>query len=177
MKFAKVALLVGMGFVGMNAANAADQGNGSVTFTGSIIDAPCSITPQTADQTVPLGQVSAAALANGGTSTPVPFTIDLENCTLDKTGGDTVSVTFDGTADATDATMLGLAGTASGAGIVIGDAGSQQIDLGVPSAASGLVEGANSLQFSAWLKGEAGASATVTPGDFQSVANFTLAYN
>ncbi len=38
------------------AANAADQGKGKVTFTGSIIEAPCSITSEAADQVVELGQ-------------------------------------------------------------------------------------------------------------------------
>lgn len=52
-------------------ANAADQGHGKVTFTGSIIDAPCSISPDSIDQTVSLGQISNAALANSGTSTPM----------------------------------------------------------------------------------------------------------
>jgi type 1 fimbria pilin len=176
MKFAKLALLVGMGLVGMNAANAADQGSGTVTFTGSIIDAPCSITPTTADQTVDLGQVSSAALADGGTSTPQNFQINLENCQVSATTPAAVTVTFSGTADSTDPTMLGLAGTASGAGIVIADQSTQPIDLGTPSNATDLLEGDNTLQFAAWLKGESGASATVTPGDFQSVANFTLAY-
>ncbi|MHA3276947.1 fimbrial protein, partial [Yersinia pseudotuberculosis] len=37
------------------AANAADQGKGKVTFTGSIIEAPCSITSEAADQVVELG--------------------------------------------------------------------------------------------------------------------------
>lgn len=176
MKFAKVALLVGMGLVGMNAANAADQGSGTVTFTGSIIDAPCSITPDTADQTVDLGQVSSAALLKGGTSTPQNFQINLENCQVTASTPSAVSVTFSGTADANDASMLGLSGTASGAGIVIADQSSQQIDLGTASSATDLLAGDNTLQFSAWLKGETGASVTVTPGDFQSVANFTLAY-
>ena len=43
-------------------ANAADQGHGKVTFTGSIIDAPCSISPDSIDQTVSLGQISNACL-------------------------------------------------------------------------------------------------------------------
>lgn len=42
-------------------ANAADQGHGTVTFTGSIIDAPCSIAPESIDQTVNLGQISNVA--------------------------------------------------------------------------------------------------------------------
>ncbi|HCB2860385.1 fimbrial protein [Klebsiella aerogenes] len=173
MKFAKIALIAAMGLAGISAAHAADQGHGTVTFTGSIIDAPCSISPDSIDQTVPLGQVSDSALANQGTSTPVPFQIKLEGCVLDE--NNSVSATFAGMADSTDDSMLGLSGTAQGAGIVIADQSGQQLDLGTASNAQTLLEGDNSLQFSAYLKGDAG-SATVVPGDFQSVANFSLAY-
>ncbi|HEJ0318545.1 TPA: fimbrial protein, partial [Klebsiella aerogenes] len=75
-----------------------------------------------------------------------------------------------------DATMLGMSGTAQGAGIVIADQSGQKLDLGTKSAAQTLQEGDNTLQFSAYLKGDAGSTTTVVPGDFQSVANFSLAY-
>lgn len=54
MKLNKTILAAGLvlGFASM--ANAADQGHGTVTFTGSIIDAPCSIAPESIDQTVNL---------------------------------------------------------------------------------------------------------------------------
>ncbi|TFZ52679.1 type 1 fimbrial protein [Serratia proteamaculans] len=172
MKLAKLALIVGLGMVGINAANAADAGHGTVTFKGSIISAPCSITPDTVDQTVNLGQVSDAALANYGTSTSVPFQISLENCTLTDTSA--VTVTFTGQADATDATMLGLNGSAQGAGIVIADQSNSVITLGQATAPQTLQDGNNTLAFNAYLKGNSAAAAT--PGDFQSVANFTLAY-
>ncbi|PVF11448.1 fimbria A protein, partial [Yersinia pestis] len=59
------------------AANAADQGKGKVTFTGSIIEAPCSITSEAADQVVELGQISTTSLANMGSSEPRSFSIGL----------------------------------------------------------------------------------------------------
>ncbi|WP_329503102.1 fimbrial protein [Klebsiella aerogenes] len=173
MKFAKIALIAAMGLAGISAAHAADQGHGTVTFVGSIIDAPCSISPDSIDQTVKLGQVSDSALANQGTSTPAPFQIKLEGCVLDESNS--VTATFTGMADSTDNTMLGLSGTAQGAGIVITDQSGQKLDLGTASNAQTLQEGNNNLQFAAYLKGDAGSS-TVVPGDFQSVANFSLSY-
>ena len=157
-------------------AHAADQGNGTVTFTGSIVDAPCSIkSGEDGDaQTVKLGQVSAAALKNQGMSTSVPFKITLENCTLD-TEGDQVQVTFTGTPDGNDDTMLGLNGQASGAGIVISDQSGNALDLGDASELTNLQDGHNDLMFHAYLKGD-GASTTIIPGEFTSVANFSLAY-
>lgn len=175
MKLAKVALVIAMGLAGISAANAATQGqgNGTVTFHGYIIDAPCSISGQTIDQTVEMGQVASAQLENQGSSTPVPFQIDLQDCAVD---AGTVQVTFNGVANAADPTMLGLNGDAAGAGIVITDGSGSQLDLGNASAGQKLNEGDNTLQFTAYLKGES-ASATITPGEFNSVANFALAYN
>ncbi|MDI7374327.1 type 1 fimbrial protein, partial [Cronobacter sakazakii] len=46
---------------------------------------------------------------------------------------------------------------------------------GEASAAHQLQEGNNTLLFSAYLQGD-GASATIVPGDFTAVADFTLAY-
>lgn len=175
MKFAKIALVAAMAMSGMTAAHAADQGSGTVTFHGSIIDAPCSIVSGDDNQDVDLGQVSSTTLENGGTSSPVPFQIGLENCDVTDTTMDEVTVTFTGMADAQDDTMLGITGAAAGAGIVIADqTGAGQVDLGIPSGIQKLQTGDNTLEFSAYLKGD-GASAIV-PGDFTSVANFTLAY-
>lgn len=44
-------------------AHAAGAGAGTVTFKGAIIEAACSIDPESVDQTVGLGQVAKSALA------------------------------------------------------------------------------------------------------------------
>lgn len=157
---------------GANAAS--DQGSGTVTFTGSIIDAPCSITPDTVDQTVNLGEVSKAALeATNGTSTPQNFEIKLQQC--DTTTLKTVSATFTGAAATGNPDNLGITGTASGASIVLTDGAGTPVKLGSATAAQTLADGDNILNFSAYLEAD-GASATVVPGDFSSVASFTLSY-
>ncbi|WP_024547667.1 fimbrial protein [Siccibacter turicensis] len=171
------AIILTMGMVAAG-ANAADQGHGKVTFTGSIIDAPCSITPESADQTVALGQVAAHTLKDGGTSAPKSFTIDLENCEFGtdddgNTIGNSVSVTFSGTASTLDAKLLGLTGEAAGAGIAIEDESGKVVDLGTPSSLYKLTGTNPSLGFTAYLKG---ISDTITTGDFESVANFTMDY-
>ncbi|HIE0647018.1 TPA: fimbrial protein [Serratia marcescens] len=157
------------------AANAADtdQGSGSVTFVGSIIDAPCSIAPESSNQTVNLGQVSNVLLANAGSSTPRNFTIDLEKC--DTATKKNVSITFGGSKDAVNDKLLGITGTAKGAGVVLTDGSGSRLELGTPSASRGLLSGENKLVFSAYLQGNS-ATGDVTPGEFTSVANFTLAY-
>ena len=155
-------------------ANAKDQGHGTVTFTGSIIDAPCSITPESSEQTVDLGQVSNMALENGGKSIPQTFSIHLEQCDISGTDK-TVTTTFTGTASAVDSKMLGIEGTAKGASVGISTTTGTLIELGKPSPAYTFLAGPNELRFAAYLQGD-GASATIVPGTFQAVANFALTY-
>jgi len=180
MKLNKIMMAAVIAFGTSSIAHAAvkDQGHGTVTFTGSIIDAPCSITPETSDQTVDLGQVSNVALKDGGKSTARNFSIDLENCELitDKEGkNNTVTVTFTGAESAEGNGRLGITGTAQGASIAIADGAGSAIELGKATKAQTLQNGNNTLLFSAYLQGD-NASAGVVPGDFQAVADFTLAY-
>lgn len=179
MKLNKIMMAAVLAFGVTSVAHAADQGHGTVTFKGSIIDAPCSITPETVDQTVNLGQVSNIALKNGGQSTPKNFVIKLENCELtekDPGKNNAVSIKFTGATSVEDNTLLGITGTAKGAGIAITDGSGKLIELGKATSAQTLQNGNNTLNFSAYLQGNKASNATITPGDFQSVADFTLAY-
>lgn len=155
---------------------ATNQGSGKVTFFGEIIDAPCSLSPDSVDQEVNMGQVSNRLLANQGKTASQPFEIKLIDC--DNTTKKTVKVAFTGQKDANNASLLGLSGTASGAGIQIVDGSGQNVSLdGVESNALTLLNGAaeNTLRYSAYLQGSK-TGTTVVPGDFTAVANFTLAY-
>lgn len=175
MKLNKLAsvLLLTMGMA-TTAVHAANEGNGKITFYGSIIDAACSIYPGDDDQRIPLGQVSASALANEGTSTPVPFTIRLDNCDVSsENAAKTVSVTFTGATDADNNKLLGIVGTASGAGVQITDTANKAIELGKPSELFTLNDGLNALDFYAHLQG---SSKEIVTGEFESIANFALAY-
>ncbi|HHQ6577285.1 TPA: fimbrial protein [Serratia fonticola] len=172
MKLNKIMMATVVAFGISSAANAANQGSGTVKFEGSIIDAPCSISADTMNQTVSLGQISKVALANGGQSTPVSFDITLENC--DISTKQSVQTTFNGAASANNADLLGIAGTAQGAGVAISQGG-MPVKLNTPTSAQNLNDGTNTLQFAAYLKGET-ATAVITPGDFYAVANFALAY-
>lgn len=179
MKINKLTLALGMAAALVaGAANAAtDEGHGTVTFKGSIIDAPCSITADSVDQTVKLGEVAQHALASGGTSTPSDFSINLALCdAASATGG--VTITFTGNADTSnpDNLAFGAGSSAKGASIVIADATGKQIPLGTASDAVDIYDGDNNLNFQAYLQGSSASGATVTPGSFTSVANFTLAY-
>jgi type 1 fimbria pilin len=189
MKLSKVALAMGLGMVLVGGfANAAPsgttppaasgtvtggQGHGTVHFKGEIIDAPCSISPETADQTVDLGQISNSALKDGGTSTPVPFEIKLQNC--DITTYKTVKATWSGTPDSNMNTAWGITGTASGAAIILRDASEKEILLGQETSPTTLTADDTTIAMSAFLKGD-GATSGVVPGAFTGVADFVLSY-
>jgi len=151
---------------------AVDQGHGTVTFKGAIIEAPCSIAADSVEQTVQLGQVSTAALKGGGTSSPRAFDIKLEGC--DTTTKKLVSAAFAGTAK--DGNLALMGGTASGATIVIQD--STGADVKINGADAGktvpIHPGVSLIHFSAHLKGD--STGTIKTGEFTSVSTFSLSY-
>jgi len=176
MNIKTIALFVGATLVA-GSAFAADQGHGKVSFKGSIIDAPCSISPNSIDQTVELGQISNVALVDGGKSNPRTFDILLENCDITGvTSG--VSLTFSGAAASFDNTKktLGIVGTGAGAGVQITNGSGNVMTLGTATPVQQILDGNNTLRFSAYLKGNGGKLDTITVGEFSSVADFTLTY-
>ena len=182
MQLNKIMMAAVVAFGLSSTAFAADQGHGKVTFTGAIIDAPCSITPESIDQTVELGQISKVALLNGGQSTPRNFSIDLENCTFDADDEgnllkNKVAITFTGMESQAGNGLLGITGTAKGASVAITDGSGSVITLGEPTKEQSLQAGNNTLSFAAYLQGETASGTVITEGDFQAVADFTLAYN
>ncbi|HCS09089.1 MAG TPA: fimbria A protein, partial [Pseudomonas sp.] len=90
-------------------AHAAGAGSGTVTFEGAIIEAACSIKPESVDQTVSLGQVARSQLADGGYADPEPFYIKLVGC--DTSTLKTVTTTFTGAESAAVPGALGIVGT------------------------------------------------------------------
>ncbi|KVV06078.1 MULTISPECIES: fimbrial protein [Pseudomonas] len=168
-------------------AMAENQGNGVITFKGSIINAPCSIAQDSQFQTVEMAQVANVALRDGGQSRPTPFRIELLGCELGVLKSATA--TFTGS-PAANTDLLALRGTARGASLAIADQNGTLIPLGSESPAQTLSNGDTFLAFSAYLQGDRapgtpgvgdepgtpGAAAEITPGDFETFANFTLAY-
>jgi P pilus assembly protein, pilin FimA len=170
-----LAAVIALGSVSM--AHAGDQGHGKVTFTGSIIDAPCSIAPDSIEQTVDLGQISNVALKDGGMSKPKNFDIKLEGCSFGTPAAkNKVAVTFTGIESVGGNGLLGITGGAKGASVAITDGTGKVIELGKPTKEHVLQDGNNTLNFAAYMQGD-GTTATIVEGDFQAVTDFTLAYN
>lgn len=164
-------MVMGVVFPAVNEVNGEA---GKVTFTGTIVDAPCSLTSDSSQQEVKLGHITQNELKDQGSSKPRPFGIQLENCDITAVGK-VVSITFDGSAagSGTTANLLGIPGV-RGAGIAITDANGNRIALGQKTSLLKLVQGDNRLYFSAYLQGL--ASAAVVPGEFSSIADFVIDY-
>lgn len=173
----------------LSLAGIASQGvfaaDGTVNFTGDIVDAPCSIAPSSQAMTVSLGKVSrnafdgaiAGTASIGKKSIPAKFKIDLTGCGATAKGA---TVTFSGTADSDNATLLRVANagqvgvsSASGVGIEIDDSAGTPISLGAASAQYVLGLGDNALNFQAAY---VATKSIVTTGPANSVAQFTIAY-
>lgn len=170
-------------------ASAADEGHGTVTFSGMVITAPCSIAPGDDQLDVPLGEVADTALNGGKYSLPTDFTIHLQDCTLtakNEDGGTTilhskVNVTFtSANVDKTDSSLMantfeGNYGGATGVGVRILDSGSSAIKLGEPYTIT--FPDTNSYQELNFKARMESLAKNATEGNVSSQANYVLTYN
>ena len=186
-KLAATASLV----MGMATSVWAGSNTAKVTFTGNIVDSPCSITLDTEDQTVKMGNSIGNGTLSGGKTTlnnDRTFQIDQEGCTwATETNMNVVFSTGAGTTAATGATNnLSLmktdgTGAISNVSLALGDSAKNNIKLGdtytQPIAdldGDSILDEKQSLKFTAWLVGA--ATGTVGTGEFSSAANVTISY-
>lgn len=181
-KMAAVAALV-MGTV--NFANAAGSNTGTVTFTGTIEDSPCSIVVGDEHQTVNLGHIGTGSLLGGKSSSMVDFKIGLENCSFDtETSMNTIfsATGNESTANAGNLALMRIGGgEMAGSSLIIGNYKGTQIKLGdtysedLVKDVAGNATADQVLNFKAWVKGDDAAS-SIEVGEFSSVVNFSISY-
>ncbi|HBC5825955.1 TPA: type 1 fimbrial protein [Escherichia coli] len=159
-------------------ANAANQGQGVVNFKGTVIDAPCGIAPESADQSIDFGQISKAHLKNNGISVKKNMDIKLVNCDFSESDAKKlVTVSFSGTPVTGHVDELGTAGDTGTAVVVSSTDGSLvKFDGTTPSDAVILQGGDNTLRYTTWVKKSSAVDAEIKEGDFTAVANFNLTY-
>lgn len=177
MRMNKIMMAVVLSLSGVHAVHA---NSGQLTFEGSVIDAPCSISADSVDQTIQMGLISNAALAkntNTGESVPRSFSIKLEECTVSTAGiKDKVTVTFDGAPSTYDRESFGVNGDASGVYLLLSAGDGTKVKINTPTAADGFTDGSSPvLNFTARIKG-GGSGATILPGAFSAPLTFKLAY-
>ena len=161
------------------AADPVSVSGGTVHFEGELVNAACAVSTQSSDQVVTLGQYRTASFAAvGDTTAQIPFTIVLNDC--DPKVAATAAVAFSGQTDITNNNLLAVSSsdnstTAGGVGIEILDNTSTALkpDGATFSTAQALVEGTNTLRFSARYKATA---ASATPGQANADATFIMKY-
>ncbi|EDM3692496.1 fimbrial protein StdA [Salmonella enterica subsp. enterica serovar Infantis] len=163
-------------------------GGGTIHFTGTISNTPCSVAPGDLNMTVPFGTVSYRLLKTAGASTPsVPITIHLTDCSFDPDSGATpspvglfskVAVAFNGPGDVTNKVFTNT-GSATNVGIQILQ--SDNTTLIVPNApadstghAQQLQFGDNQLNFFARLTSLTGSA---TPGSVEGTVTYVVTYS
>lgn len=156
-------------------ANTTVQG-GTVEFKGAVVDAACAVTADTANQVVNLDQVRLASLTGKDSvaNQKTPFSIKLADC--DTTVSTQASITFDGSAAEGTTGVLDNtagAGSAQGVGIQIYDKDGSALNLGTASQAVTLIDGDNTLNFSADYYQVADKA---TAGSVDTTATFNVTY-
>lgn len=167
---------------GISSAMAATSGSsatvsgGTVEFKGSVVDAACAVAANTTNQVVNMGQVRLAAFTGKDSvaNQKTPFNIKLADC--DTTVASQASITFDGNAAAGVPGVLDNtagAGSAAGVGIQIYDKEGSALALGSASQAVALIDGDNTLNFSADYYQTA---TTAAAGSVDTTATFNVTY-
>lgn len=150
---------------------------GTINFEGQVVDAACSVSADSANQTVTLGQVRSAKLATAGTVSgqKTAFNIVLEDC--DSTVSQNAAVTFSGQEDSLQAGMLANtagSGAATNVALKLYGPDGQDLNLGTESSAVTLIDGTNTLPFSVDYIATADG---VTAGNVAATATFNLHYS
>lgn len=170
-KALKSALVFSSLFLGTHAYAA--NGNGTVHFTGEIIDSTCEVTAGSQNQIVDLGKVNKTTFTGVGTTASVQaFQIDLVNCpdTYKK-----ASARFDGTEEG-DGYLKVNAGGAEGVAIAIYNRADNNLlklyNESTPTDIDG--EGNATLPFMARY---IATSATIKAGVANADSEFTITYS
>lgn len=186
-------LAAAIGLLALPAAGiaAGDMGQGTITFSGSVTEAPCSISAGDDKMTVDLGQVSKNMLnAPGKFSDSVPIEIHLAGCEFaPDTGVDAnptgklskVGVQFLGAVTNAALGKITNTGTATAVAVqLLNDDNTTPVTLGAaPTAANAvqLRDGSNVLRYFARLSvvGGPGPAASGT-GSISASATYSLTY-
>ncbi|EHX9418200.1 long polar fimbrial major subunit LpfA [Escherichia coli] len=154
---------------------AADSGDGTVKFTGEIVDAACVLSVDSQNQEVVLGQVQKSVFAAVGDKSPSkPFEIKLEDC--DITTLKKAKVSFSGVGDTDKPELISVsteAGAAKGVGIGIYDNSNTLVAMNSGESSTNLKKGQTVLYFTA---NYVSTLAAVTTGYGNAQVDFNLSY-
>lgn len=152
----------------------ADLGLSNMQLTVTLIANSCVVSQSSVNKTVDLGSWASKQFGSQKSSTPTLFQISLEDCGAATTG---VQVTFVGTQDTSDSTLLALNSESSAGNIAVAilDKDRNRIPVGQPSEVYALTAGGNNQPLSFYGQ-YVRTGAAVTPGTANADATFTLSY-
>lgn len=161
----------------MAASSATTVSGGTVNFVGSVVNAACSVSSDSVDQTVTLDQVRTASLAKAGqpAGQQQKFNIKLEDC--DTSISQNAAVIFNGESDSTTTGALANtagAGAATNVALQLYGPDGNILKLGDTSSSTVLINGENTLPFSVDYIATAGAA---TAGNVAATATFNMVYS
>ncbi|WP_368749896.1 fimbrial protein BcfA [Klebsiella aerogenes] len=164
----------------VSAANAASSSTtvtgGTVNFVGQVVDAACSVSSDSVDQTVTLSQVRTAKLTTAGmlANQKEDFKIKLEDC--DTTVSQNAAVIFNGQEDSTQAGSLANtagAGAATNVALQLYGPDGNVLNLGDTSSTVTLIDGENTIPLSV----DYIATGQATAGNVAATATFNMVYS
>lgn len=188
------ALLCGGGALAATPLGVIEGTTGTVSFHGGLLSSPCSLMPDSRDQSVDLGDVSARDFRNAGDrSAPVRFRLSFRNCLLGARaladnpagprngdasrlylqGEQAATLVFLGESDVDNPSLLKLNGGVQGIGLRLQDQQGQALELNQRSRPYILQPGSNTLWFSASV--ESTQQAVMAAG-FAAVAHIQVIY-
>ncbi|ECC1505696.1 fimbrial protein [Salmonella enterica subsp. houtenae] len=181
----KITAAIAVFFTTISIASSVFAHDGTVNFTGKIIEAGCKIDGNvTTDKDVELGEISRTAFTTSGdTAATTPFSLVLTECPASLLGK-SVNVKYEGTPDNINNDYLQLtgygdSGVAKGVAIELLNADLSSLPLGTESNAVNIQGTADApaetnLNFFARY---VSTEASVTAGTANATVNFTLTYN
>lgn len=156
---------------------AAPVSNGGIIhFTGTVVEEPCVITQNTADQIVDLGSVASRELAaKNDISIKVPFNIILEKC--DTTTIKSATFAFTAVSSPYEVTALLNNGDADKVGVQITDASGAIVPLNATPTAYSLALTAGSQNIAKFTAHMIATGTGVTAGSVDTQVTFKIAYS
>lgn len=153
--------------------------NGNMFIHGELVEEPCALNMDSANQTVSLGTIFDKSLYYHERSQTFSFSIVLENC--DISINDTVNIAFTGNADLILPNLFAINGTAKGIAVgleMIGDKQIQPIQANTSIHRYQLSNGKNILSFNAYVQAQDRnlEKHTIVEGNFSTVVNIMLSY-
>lgn len=161
---------------------AGDTGQGSITFTGSVLEAPCSIAATDANMAVELGQVSNKVLSGTGKhGASVPIEIHLIGCNFGtptagatNPAGSKIEILFPGQTGTTGM-IPNTMGSAQNVAIqLLAANGTSPVNFDVAGAGTQMSKGDNLLSFFARIANDGAAQAVA--GTVKSKVTYMLDY-